>query len=87
MYLFSRRARLAPGNTRASMTWASGITEKANQITGLNIVVPAHGTFTWHTRWCSGNPTSHTALSTWTGTDSKGQPVVAVDPVVTLLKK
>ena len=37
MYLFSRRARLAPGNTRAAMTWATGITEKANQITGLNI--------------------------------------------------
>jgi len=53
MYLFSRRARLAPGNTRASMTWASGITEKANQITGLNIGLfslvysPEVGTLTW----------------------------------------
>jgi hypothetical protein len=55
MYLFSRRARLAPGNTRAAITWATGITEKANQITGLNIGLfaptfsPAVGTLSWST--------------------------------------
>lgn len=55
MYLFSRRARLAPGNTRASMTWASGITEKVNQITGLNVGLfsvtfsPELGTLAWST--------------------------------------
>ena len=55
MYLFSRRARLAPGNTRAAMTWATGITEKANQITGLNISLfaqtfsPEVGTLVWST--------------------------------------
>ena len=55
MYLFSRRARLAPGNTRASMTWATGITEKVNQITGLNIGLfgvvfsPELGTLAWST--------------------------------------
>jgi len=37
MYLFSRQAQLAPGNTRAAMTWATGITEKVNQITGLEV--------------------------------------------------
>ncbi len=55
MYLFSRRARLAPGNTRASMTWALAITEKANQITGLNVGLysvmfsPEFGTLAWST--------------------------------------
>jgi hypothetical protein len=55
MYLFSRRARLAPGNTRAAMAWATGITEKANQITGLNIGLfaptfsPGVGTLSWST--------------------------------------
>ncbi len=55
MYLFSRRARLAPGNTRAAMTWATSITEKVNQITGLNVSLfaltfsPEVGTLSWST--------------------------------------
>ncbi len=53
MYLFSRRARLAPGNTRAAVTWALGISEKANQITSLgastftSIFSPEVGTLVW----------------------------------------
>jgi hypothetical protein len=53
MYLFSRRVRLAPGNTRAAMTWVADITEKANQITGLNVSAftsifsPEVGTIVW----------------------------------------
>src|ERR1700760_1812471 len=53
MYLFSRRARLASGNTRASMTWATAITEKVNQITSLNVGLyaqvfsPGLGTLAW----------------------------------------
>jgi hypothetical protein len=55
MYLFSRRARLAPGNTRESMNWATAITEKVNQITGLNVGLygltfsPEVGTLSWST--------------------------------------
>src|ERR1700726_4479344 len=55
MYLFSRRARLAPGNTRAAMTWATSITEKVNQIVGLNTSLfaqtfsPEVGTLVWRT--------------------------------------
>lgn len=53
MYLFSRRARLVPGSTRAAMTWVMDITEKANQITGLDIspfttvFSPEVGTIVW----------------------------------------
>lgn len=53
MYLFSRRARLAPGNTRAAMTWVADITEKARQITGQDITAftsifsPQVGTIVW----------------------------------------
>jgi hypothetical protein len=53
MYLFSRRARLAPGNTRAAITWVMDITEKANQITGLDVSAftsifsPEVGTIVW----------------------------------------
>jgi hypothetical protein len=55
MYLFSRQAHLAPGNTRAAMTWATAITEKANQITGLEVSLfsltfsPGVGTLAWST--------------------------------------
>ena len=55
MYLFSRRARLAPGNTRAATTWATSITEKVNQVIGLNtslfaqIYSPEVGTLVWST--------------------------------------
>ena len=53
MYLFSRRARLVPGNTRAAMTWVMDITEKATQITGLDVspfttvFSPEVGTIVW----------------------------------------
>jgi hypothetical protein len=55
MYLFSRRARVAPGKTRAAMTWATEITEKVHQITGLNVSLyaqtfsPEVGTLAWST--------------------------------------
>jgi hypothetical protein len=55
MYLFSRRARLAPGDTQSAMTWATGITEKVTQITGLNVSLftpifsPEVGMLSWST--------------------------------------
>ena len=55
MYLFSRRARLAPGNTRAAMAWATDITEKATQVGGLplslyaQVFSPMVGTIVWST--------------------------------------
>jgi hypothetical protein len=55
MYLFSRRARLAPGNTRDGMSWATSITEKVNQIISLNTSLfaqtfsPEVGTLVWST--------------------------------------
>ena len=58
MYLFSRRARIAPGKTRAAITWATGITEKVNQITDLNVALYAQ-TYSPEVRRCScGAPSS-----------------------------
>ena len=37
MYLFSRRVRVAGGQTRQAMEWALGQTEKVNRITGLQV--------------------------------------------------
>ena len=55
MYLFSRRARLASGNVRASMAWTIGVTEKVNQIIDLDVRLyttvfsPEAGTLVWTT--------------------------------------
>jgi len=53
MYLFLRNGRVAPGNDRAAMEWAVGITEQVNQITGLGVGLyasvfsPEAGTLSW----------------------------------------
>jgi hypothetical protein len=55
MYLFARRARLANGNLRESAAWAVAVTEKVNQITGLNVGLwttvfsPGLGELVWAT--------------------------------------
>jgi hypothetical protein len=55
MYLFTRTARLRPGNTRDGLAWAVGVTERVNQITGLAVglwtptLSPGVGTLSWTT--------------------------------------
>jgi len=55
MYLYSRAGRLAPGQTRRASAWAVEITERANQISDLNIELwatvfsPGLGTLAWTT--------------------------------------
>jgi hypothetical protein len=57
-----------------------------NNFNGLQIAIPAAGTLTLHARWCSGNPTAHTALSTFSGVDDKGSAVNLTTPTIHLLK-
>ena len=57
-----------------------------NELSGLNIVVPANGTLTLQTRWCSGTPQEHTARSSFTGTDASGKLVTVTGPNVRLMK-
>jgi hypothetical protein len=57
-----------------------------NELSGLNIVVPANGTLTLQTRWCSGTPQEHTARSSFTGTDATGKLVTVTGPNVRLMK-
>jgi hypothetical protein len=55
MYLFSRSARLGPGNPAEQGAWVLSMTEKVNQIVELDVTVwarvfsPGLGTFTWTT--------------------------------------
>jgi hypothetical protein len=41
MHLFIRRARMAPGQTRASMAWAVEITDRVRQVTGMDVSLHA----------------------------------------------
>jgi hypothetical protein len=55
MYLFSRSARLSGGKFRDSMAWATSITERVTQTTGLQVGLwnqtfsPSVGTLVWST--------------------------------------
>ena len=42
-----------------------------------DVSVPAKGTVTIKSRWCSAAAVSHTAKTTWTGTDANGHTVTA----------
>lgn len=53
MYLFTRRVRLAPGQSREALAWAIDQTERVNRITGINVSAytsmfsPEVGTVAW----------------------------------------
>jgi hypothetical protein len=55
MYLFSRQARLSGARLRDSMAWASEVTQRVSQTTGLEVGLwtrvfsPAIGTLVWAT--------------------------------------
>jgi hypothetical protein len=55
-----------------------------NNIQGISIDIPPRGTTALKARWCSGNATSHTAQSTFSGIDSRGNAVVVNTPVIKL---
>jgi hypothetical protein len=56
-----------------------------NNVQGLNIGVPAKGTSTLKARWCSGNATTHTAQSTFSGVDEKGNAITVTTPIIKLM--
>ena len=57
---------------------------ETNNIGNLSIVVPANGTNSVRSRWCSSNGGAHTAQTRWTGTDAAGNSITVLGPRVTL---
>jgi hypothetical protein len=57
---------------------------ETNNRTNLNVVVPANGSTTIRSRWCSSNRAAHSAQTRWTGTDANGRTVTVLGPRVTL---
>jgi hypothetical protein len=58
-----------------------------NTLSGLNLVVPANGTLTLKSRWCSAYSSSHVAQSTFIGTDAAGHSISVTAPEVHLQAK
>jgi len=53
-----------------------------NNVTNLNLIVPAMGSVKVSSRWCSGSDVSHTAQSSFTGLDANGHIIKVDGPVV-----
>jgi hypothetical protein len=58
-----------------------------NTLTGLSIVVPANGSVTIRSRWCSVSANEHNAQTSFTGTDASGTQVSVTGPSVRLLAR
>jgi hypothetical protein len=55
-----------------------------NQPTGLNLKVNRNNSLTVPTKWCSSAAVSHTAQTTFIGTDEKGNAITVDAPVANL---
>jgi hypothetical protein len=60
---------------------------RVNNVTNLNIVVPANGSMTIRSRWCSATSAAHTAQTTFTGRDAAGNSISTSGGAVRLLAK
>ena len=58
--------------------------ERETNNRAVNIVVPANGSTTVPTRWCSSNRSAHSSQTRWTGTDASGRSITVLGPKVTL---
>jgi hypothetical protein len=55
-----------------------------NSLSGLSLAVPASGSLTINSRWCSSQAVAHTAQTTFTGTDARGNAITVEGAVANL---
>jgi hypothetical protein len=55
-----------------------------NNTTNLSLVVPANGSLTIKSRWCSSQAVAHTAQTSFSGTDANGHSITVDAPTVNL---
>ena len=60
---------------------------RTNDRSDLSIEVPANGSITLKTRWCSSTSVEHTAESRFSGKDAAGNEITVSSGVVRLMKK
>jgi hypothetical protein len=56
-----------------------------NNLSGVNVTVPANGEAKINPRWCSATSGKHTAQHTFSGTDANGNAVNLQSPLVNLM--
>jgi hypothetical protein len=56
-----------------------------NNVTNISITIPPMGMTTVKSRWCSSQGVAHTAQTSWSGTDAKGNLLKVDGPVVNLM--
>jgi len=78
--IFTETAGVAVHFTNRTDMFDGRVTNNGN----TDISVPAKGTTTIHSRWCSALSVSHTAQSTFSGTDAKNNPITATGGQVQL---
>jgi hypothetical protein len=59
----------------------------ANDRSGLDMVVPANGTLTVPSRWCSSTNAEHSTQTTFAGRDARSNNVQITSPVIRLLPR
>ena len=52
--------------------------ERETNNVSANVVVPANGSLTIRSRWCSSDRREHSAQTRWTGTDAAGRAIVVL---------
>ena len=57
---------------------------ETNNVGNLNVSVPAGGSSSIRSRWCSSNKAAHSAQTRWTGTDARGNSISVLGPKVIL---
>ena len=60
---------------------------RTNDRSDLNIELPANGSITLRTRWCSATSVEHTAESRFSGKDAAGNEISVTSGVVRLMQK
>lgn len=60
---------------------------EVNNRSDLNITVPANGSTTLRTRWCSASGGPHTAQSRFSGKDASGNDISVTAPAANLLAR
>jgi hypothetical protein len=60
--------------------------QTVNNLSGLSLVVPANGSITINSRWCSTTAAEHTAESSFSGTDASGNAITAGGGIVRLMR-
>jgi hypothetical protein len=83
-WFYDQQFRETGGSTVTFTNRIDLFDDRETNNTATNLVVPAGGTASIRSRWCSSNKAQHSAQTRWTGTDAAGRSITVLGPRVTL---